>query len=78
LPEVGYRAGESTYLAWLDCRGLGLGDDPAAVFLERGRVAVNPGLDFGTQGAGFARLNLATTPEILAEAVRRMSVAIER
>jgi cystathionine beta-lyase len=41
-------------------------------------VAVNPGLDFGTQGAGFARLNLATTPEILAEAVRRMSVAIER
>jgi cystathionine beta-lyase len=59
-------------------RSLGLGDDPAAVFLERGRVAVNPGLDFGTQGAGFARLNLATTPEILAEAVRRMSVAIER
>jgi cystathionine beta-lyase len=41
-------------------------------------VAVNPGLDFGAQGAGFVRLNLATTPDILAEAVRRMSVATQR
>lgn len=72
LPDVVYAAGESTYLAWIDCRGLGLGDDPAAVFLERGRVAVNVGTEFGTQGAGFVRLNLATTPEILAEAVSRM------
>ena len=78
LPAVGYVPGESTYLAWLDCRGLELGDDPAAVFLERGRVAVNPGADFGAQGAGFVRLNLATTPEILTEAVRRMSVAAGR
>lgn len=75
LPAVGYVPGESTYLAWLDCRELGLGDDPASVFLERGRVAVNPGADFGAQGAGFVRLNLATTPEILTEAVRRMSLA---
>lgn len=75
LPTVAYVPGESTYLAWLDCRRLGLGDDPASAFLERGRVAVNPGTDFGTQGAGFVRLNLATTPEILTEAVCRMSVA---
>lgn len=75
LPGVTYTRGESTYLAWLDCRELGLGDDPAAVFLERGRVAVNAGADFGTQGSGFVRLNLATTPEILAEAVHRMSIA---
>ena len=75
LPAIEYTPGPSTYLAWLDCRGLGLGDDPAGVFLERGRVALNPGADFGTQGAGFARLNLATTPEILAEAVRRMTLA---
>jgi cystathionine beta-lyase len=72
LPAVAYTPGASTYLAWLDCRGLGLGDNPAAVFLERGRVAVNAGTDFGTQGAGYVRLNLATTPDVLAEAVRRM------
>lgn len=76
LPDVAYVPGESTYLAWLDCRALDLGADPASVFLDKGRVAVNPGADFGAQGAGFVRLNLATTPEILSEAIRRMSVAL--
>lgn len=76
LPEVGYSPGAASFLAWLDCRGLGLGDDPAAVFLERGRVALSPGSDFGIQGAGFARLNIGTSPELLAEAVRRMATAI--
>ncbi|QUQ63235.1 MalY/PatB family protein [Kutzneria sp. CA-103260] len=72
LPDVRYRPGEGTYLAWLDCRALGLGDDPAAGFLDRGRVALNSGPAFGTGGAGHVRLNLATTPELLTEAVRRM------
>ncbi|WP_328477019.1 aminotransferase class I/II-fold pyridoxal phosphate-dependent enzyme [Streptomyces sp. NBC_00377] len=76
LPGVGHRPGEATYLAWLDCRALGLGDDPAAVFLERGRVALSPGLDFGTGGAGHVRLNLATSAEILTEGVRRMAAAL--
>ncbi|MGW2046405.1 MalY/PatB family protein [Streptomyces sp. NPDC001858] len=76
LPGVRYRPGDATFLAWLDCRALGLGDDPAAVFLERGRVALNSGLDFGTGGAGHVRLNLATSPEILTEAVRRMAAAV--
>ncbi|MDX3314736.1 MalY/PatB family protein [Streptomyces sp. NPDC054884] len=76
LPGVGYRPGEATYLAWLDCRALDLGDDPAAVFLERGRVALSPGTDFGTGGAGHIRLNLATSPEILTEGVRRMAAAV--
>ncbi|MFD4577694.1 MalY/PatB family protein [Streptomyces sp. NPDC058417] len=76
LPQVRYQPGESTCLAWLDCRALGLGDDPAAVFLERGRVALSAGPDFGTGGAGHVRLNLATTPEILTEGVRRMASAL--
>ncbi|WP_405968353.1 aminotransferase class I/II-fold pyridoxal phosphate-dependent enzyme [Streptomyces sp. NBC_00015] len=76
LPGIGYRPGDATYLAWLDCRALGLGDDPAAVFLERGRVALSRGLDFGTGGAGHVRLNIATSPEILTEGVRRMAAAL--
>lgn len=76
LPRVGYRPGAATYLAWLDCRELGLGDDPAAVFLARGRVALVPGPDFGTGGAGHARLNFGTSPELITEAVRRMAAAI--
>src|SRR5690606_35067137 len=77
LPDVRYRPGEATYLAWLDCRALGLGDDPARVFLERGRVALSPGPAFGTGGAGHARLNLAASPEVIEEAVRRMRTAAE-
>ncbi|MFD5826593.1 MalY/PatB family protein [Lentzea sp. NPDC060358] len=75
LPGIRYAPGGGTYLAWLDCRELGLGDDPAEAFLERGRVALNSGLPFGTGGAGFVRMNLATTPEVLEEAVRRMRTA---
>lgn len=76
LPDVRYRPGEGTYLAWLDCRGLGLGDDPTSAFLERGRVALLPGPDFGEGGRGHARLNLATSRHVLTEAVERMSRAV--
>jgi cystathionine beta-lyase len=76
LPGVRYRPHPGTYLAWLDCRGLDLGDDPAAVFLERGRVALNSGLPFGTGGKGHVRLNYATSPQILTEAVDRMAAAL--
>jgi cystathionine beta-lyase len=77
LPGVRYEPARATYLAWLDCRELRPGeDDPAAVFLERGRVAVNSGLPFGTGGAGFVRMNLATSPALITEAVRRMAGAL--
>ncbi|MEZ0114238.1 cystathionine beta-lyase [Catenulispora sp. EB89] len=76
LPGVAWRPGVGTYLQWLDCRGLELGDDPAGVFLERGRVAVNSGIPFGTGGAGHVRINIATSPAILTEAVERMAAAV--
>ncbi|MER6072533.1 aminotransferase class I/II-fold pyridoxal phosphate-dependent enzyme [Streptomyces sp. NPDC001817] len=76
LPAIRLHPAEATCLAWLDCRALGLGDDPAQVFLDRGRVALSPGPAFGTGGAGHVRLNLATSPEILTEGVRRMAAAL--
>jgi len=69
-------APQAGYLTWLDCREAGLGDDPAAVFLDRGRVALVSGPTFGPQGAGFARLNVGTTPELVEEAVRRLAAAL--
>ncbi len=75
LPGARYCPPESTYLAWIDCRELGMGDDPAQVFREQGRVALSSGLDFGDGGAGYVRLNLATSLAILAEAVARMAAA---
>jgi len=72
LPDVGYRVPQATYLAWLDCLALGLGDDPAATFRERG-VELSSGPAFGTPGNGFARLNFATSPSVLEAAVTRMA-----
>ncbi|WP_412541433.1 MalY/PatB family protein [Longispora sp. K20-0274] len=77
LPAVGYVQPQATYLAWLDCSALGLGDDPAGVFLERGRVAFNAGSAFGKPGAGHVRLNLATSAERIEDAVRRMVAALD-
>ena len=76
LPTVGYAAPAATYLAWLDCRALGLGDDPAAAFRERGQVAFSSGPSFGESGRGFVRVNLATSPAILTQAVDRMAGAV--
>ena len=78
LPEVGYAEPAAGYLAWLDCRELGLGDDPSATFLERGRVALSPGPQFGPGGEGFARLNYATSPALLELIVERMAAAVGR
>lgn len=71
-PRVRMHAPEATYLAWLDLRATGLGDDPAATLLERARVALNAGPDYGPGGAGFARLNFATSRAILDAALDRM------
>jgi cystathionine beta-lyase len=75
LPAVRYRRPDAGYLAWLDLSALGWGDDPAAVVLRDARVALVSGPAFGTQGAGFARLNLACSPEVLTEAVDRIARA---
>jgi cystathionine beta-lyase len=78
LPEIRATVPDATYLAWLDCRRLPLeGRTPFEFFLERGKVALNQGEDFGPGGAGFARLNFGTTPALLAEVVARMERALD-
>lgn len=72
LPGVRYRPPDATYLAWLDCRALDLDREPAEVFRERG-VELSPGVQFGPTGAGHVRLNLATSPAILADLVDAMA-----
>jgi len=76
LPAVGYRPPAATYLGWLDCRELGLPQEPAAFFLESAGVALSPGSDFGPPGSGHARLNFATSSAVLTEAVQRMGAAV--
>jgi cysteine-S-conjugate beta-lyase len=78
LPEVGYFEPRAGYLAWLDLRALELGEDPSEAILERGRVALSPGPSFGPQGAGFARLNVGTSPALVEQAVEGIARAAGR
>jgi cystathionine beta-lyase len=76
LPGILCHPAQASFLAWLDCRALGLGDDPSAHFLEAGRVALHPGPLFGTPGRGFARLNIGTSRALVEEAVSRVTAAL--
>ena len=60
------------YLAWVDVRSLGLGEEPADTILERARVALRTGTDFGPGGEGRVRVNLACDPALLDEAIDRI------
>lgn len=73
LPDVTMRRPHASYLAWLDFRRAGWGDDPADIALRQARVALANGPAFGAEGRGFARLNLACAPDVLAAAVDRLA-----
>jgi cystathionine beta-lyase len=75
-PGVTARLPEATYLAWLDCRALGIGPDPVKFFHERAGVLLSGGPPFGPGGDGFARLNFATSGPILDEILARMRAAV--
>jgi cystathionine beta-lyase len=79
LPALRWHPPEGTYLAWLDCRRLDLpaGSEPAPWLLEHAKVALYDGRQFGPEGIGWARLNLATSGPILDEIVDRMARALE-
>jgi cysteine-S-conjugate beta-lyase len=76
LPDVRVDLPEGTYLAWLDMRGLGLGDHPGTVIRERTGVALVDGPECGSAGRGHARLNFATPRPVLERMVRRIAEAI--
>ena len=75
LPEVVCHAPQGTYLAWLDCAGLGIAGSPAAHFLRRGRLAVSDGRQFGAGFEQHVRINFATSRAILEQILERLATA---
>ena len=72
-PAIKYRIPDFGYLAWLDLSALGLGEDPSAAILEKGKLAVNGGVLYGPKHKSFVRLNFGTSPEIITEAFDRLA-----
>ncbi|QPK82820.1 aminotransferase class I/II-fold pyridoxal phosphate-dependent enzyme [Corynebacterium qintianiae] len=77
IPGITFEVPAATYLMFLDFSGTKLDDaHPAAYLLQHAKVALNEGASFGSGGEHKARLNFATSPEILREAVDRIASAV--
>jgi len=69
---------QATYLAWIDCRNLGLDENALSqLMMKDARVYLDDGHIFGPEGAGFIRLNLACPRSILEQALDRIRKAVE-
>ena len=70
---------EATYLAWLDCRGLGLTDrELREFFVKEARLGLNAGLSFGKEGSGFMRLNFALSCAKMSKIIFRLEKALQK
>jgi cysteine-S-conjugate beta-lyase len=76
IPEIRISAPEATYLAWLDCSALELGD-VYSFFLDKAKVAFNPGPSFGG-GDQHVRLNFGCPRALLDEGIDRMVRALSQ
>lgn len=76
IPEIRINAPEATYLAWLDCTALDLGD-AYRFFLDKAKVAFNPGPSFGSDDH-HVRLNFGCPRSLLDEGIDRMVKALSQ
>ena len=68
---------EGTYLAWMDCRNLGLsGDTLNSLMMDDARVYLDSGAKFGPEGEGFVRMNVACRRQTLELALTRIERAV--
>lgn len=78
LPAIRPVTPEATFLMWLDCRGLGMEDEELKrFFIQKAKLGLNAGREFGKEGSGFMRLNIGTRREILEEAIKRVQRAAD-
>jgi len=76
LPRAVMKHPEGTFIFWIDFRGYGLSSDGLQrILVDRARVALNPGISFGRQGEGFARLNIGCPRAALEKGLARIGEA---
>ena len=79
LPSLSVLPLEGTYLAWIDCRRLGMSDaELKAFFLKEAKLWLDEGTMFGSGGSGFMRINLACPRSLLDEALSRLEKALAK
>jgi len=74
MPEVKVIDIEATYLMWLDFTALGIPHKKLrSILIEKAGVGFNDGRIFGPGGAGFQRMNIACSREIIETALNKIS-----
>ncbi|MBO6168558.1 MAG: pyridoxal phosphate-dependent aminotransferase [Bacteroidales bacterium] len=77
LPEFPLYELQGTYLAWLDCRAVGLpSSEIEKSLVEEEKVRINCGSMYGTEG--FVRINLACPPALLEDGLGRIVKGLRR
>ncbi len=77
LPEIRLVEPEGTYLAWLDCSGLGLSEaELQDLIVNRAKLWLDKGSMFGAGGTNFERINYACPRTILVQALERLERAV--
>jgi cysteine-S-conjugate beta-lyase len=68
---------ESTYLMWLDCRRMNLDDDALKDhMIHRAGVGLSSGVEFGTEGSGYMRMNIAMPQHTVYQAVNQIIASV--
>jgi len=77
IPELKVFRPQASFLVWLDFRKLHLCQrEIMDLLLDKAHLALNDGSMFGTQGEGFARLNVGTPRSVLANALESLRTAV--
>ncbi|MGY3766654.1 MalY/PatB family protein [Vagococcus vulneris] len=77
LPKVIISPRQATYLAWVDLSAYVAAPDLIDVVQKQAKLAVDYGDWFGDNGKGFIRINLATSPNNIEQAISRLIKAIK-
>ena len=77
FPALNWQPPQSTYLAWIDLRPLGIeGQALQQNLIHQQKVAIMPGETYGTEGEGFVRLNVGCPRRKLEQGVARLIAGI--
>ena len=77
LPQLQMIEPQGTYLAWVDCRALGMDASQLETFMkEKARLLLDEGVIFGQAGAGFERFNVACPRSVLKQALDQLRDAV--
>lgn len=76
LPGISMMEPEGSYLIWLNCREIHLSDEEIKNrLLNKGKLALEPGIKYGPGGEGFVRMNVACPKEVVLEGLERLKKA---